>query len=389
MNGRIALLLAFFWFTLYGSMNLAGEIVKENYAEMFVYSDSHMKIAARLGERKVILNDGQHGLKYFPDGAIAVVRSKPKYRILLAAGVSSYLLEGENMESLVPVNKVLAPGKKGSFDNGYAGINATYYHEESRELLALYHAEDQEQMGQSSHGIPGFYCSVGLAVSKDDGMTFAKLGPVITSHLPKNLNGPRDQGCGEVCICLDKSGRYLYAYYTEHSKINKRGVQICMARCLVNDMGRPGTWKKFYEGSFSQPGIGGKDTLIVTAQDIGADAIFPHVTYSEMLQKYVMILNINAYIEYTKGIKPEKSGIYVTFSDDGIQWSKPVKLITIYSIPLIDEEMGCHPTLIWSHTDNASAIGWLYYSYSERWGHRGGQKSHYMVGHPITFTIVK
>lgn len=385
MNNRIASLFAIFLLIPSASQSLPGEKANENYGGIAVYRDSHVEIAVRLGERKVILRDGQHGLKYFPDGAIAVVRKRPEYRILMAVGASSYLLEGENIESLVPVGKVLAPGGGGSFDNGYAGISGAYYHSGSGELLALYHAEDQEKMGRFDNGVVGFYCSVGLAVSRDDGATFTKMGPVITSHLPKNPEGTRDQGCGEVCIVPDKSGSYLYAYYTDHSRIDGRGVQICMARCPINDKASPGAWRKLYEGSFSQPGLGGKDTPVVTARDMRADAVFPHVTYSGMLQKYVMVLNINFYMECINRTKPEQSGIYVAFSDDGIRWSEPVRLITAYSVPLLGEEIVWHPTLIWS--DGDPAAGWLYYSYSESWGHRGSRKGHYMVGQPITFSM--
>ena len=352
-----------------------------------VYTDGRTKITARLGERKVLLHDGQHGLKYFPDGAMAVLRTQPAYRILMAAGVSSWLLEGRGMDSLVPVKKVLASGGKGSFDNGYAGISGAYRDETSGELLVLYHAEDQEGMGRLFNDVPGFYCSIGLAESSDDGMSFTKTGPVITSCLPKDPKGTRDQGCGEVCVLPDKSGQYLYAYYTDHSRIGGRGVQICMARSLLADHGKPGSWRKFCEGSFSQPGLGGQDTPVISAKDMEADAIFPQVTYSKVLKKYVMVFNINVYRELAAGQRPERSGIYIAFSDDGLAWSTPVRLVADYSICRIDASVSWHPTLVWTNDGGASPSGWLCYSYSERWGHKPPQRGHYLVGQPITFSV--
>ena len=197
-------------FAVSASICAAGDV------EAPVYTEGRTKITARLGERKVLLDDGQHGLKYSPDGAMTVLRTQPAYRILMAAGVSSWLLEGSGMDSLVPVKKVLEPGGKGSFDNGYAGISGAYRDETSGELLAFYHAEDHEGMGRLPNGVQGFYCSIGLAVSKDDGLSFTKMGPVITSARAKDPEGTRDQGCGEVCVLSDKSGQYLYAYYTDH-----------------------------------------------------------------------------------------------------------------------------------------------------------------------------
>ena len=59
-------------------------------------------ITASLGKREVILDSGQHGLKYFPDECLAFVQTAPQVRLLMAAGVSTYLLEGRDMKSLVP-----------------------------------------------------------------------------------------------------------------------------------------------------------------------------------------------------------------------------------------------------------------------------------------------
>ena len=353
-----------------------------------VYTDGHTRITACLGQREVLLDDGQYGLRYFPDGAMAVVRRTSALRILMPAGVSSWLLEGKGFDSLVPVRKVLEPGGKGSFDNGYAGISGAYRDEASGELLAFYHAEDQEDMGRLPNGVRGFYCSIGLAVSKDDGQSFTKVGPIITSCLPKDPKGTRDQGCGEVCVLSDKSGQYLYAYYTDHSRIGGRGVQICLARSPVREHGfLPGTWTKFFEDSFSQPGLGGKDTPVVSTKDMEADAILPHVTYSKVLKKYVMVFNINAYRELAGGSRPEKSGIYVAFSDNGLSWSNPTQLITACSVARIDGEVSWHPTLVWSDDEGPALSGWLCYSYSERWGHKPPQKGHYLVGQPITLAV--
>src|SRR5689334_18754399 len=77
---------------------------------------------ARLGPRQTLIANGQYGLKYFPDGGITALPGPSGYRVLLAGGISSYLLEGPGVTSLRPVKRVLEPGPKGSFDNGYAGI---------------------------------------------------------------------------------------------------------------------------------------------------------------------------------------------------------------------------------------------------------------------------
>ena len=99
------------------------------------------RVVATLGPQQVILESGRQGLRCFPDGCLAFVRSTPPYRLLVAAEVSTSLLEGPDMRSLVSLGEVIKPGKAGSFDNGYAGIGGVARDPTSGELLAFYHAE--------------------------------------------------------------------------------------------------------------------------------------------------------------------------------------------------------------------------------------------------------
>jgi hypothetical protein len=348
------------------------------------------RIVATLGKREVILASGQHGLNYFPDECLAFVQTKPRIRVLMAASVSTYLLEGRDMKSLASRGEVLRPGKPGSFDNGYAGISGVARDPGSGDLLAFYHAEDHEGMPPIPGGIPGFYCSIGLAVSNDDGASFQKLGPVITGSRPKDAKGRSDQGCGDLCVAADADHRYLYLYYTDHSRSDNRGVQICMARCPLDAAaGKVDRWKKYHQGAFEEPGLGGKETPVMSAQSMLADAIFPQVTFVRELGRYIMVFNITVYKEFGLGMKPSQSGIYIAYSQDGVHWSTPTQLIAVQSIVSMGKEVGWHPTLLLSAAEDGSAKGWLYYSYSESWGHKPPQTPHYLVGQPITLSAGK
>jgi hypothetical protein len=282
--------------------------------------------------------------------------------------------------------EVLLPGETGSFDNGYAGVNGVY-RTGAKELLAFYHAEDHEKMPRiSANGVQGFYCSIGLAVSVNDGISFRKIGPVLTDNRGKDLHGHTDQGVGEPCITRDPSGKFLRMYYTSHSRVGRRGVQICLARCPVGEAHKVTAWRKFHEGTFTEHGLGGHDTPVLSGKSIGADAVFPHVTYSATLGKYVMVYCLNAYREFKTA--PGRSGIYVAFSKDGISWpeSDQQQLLMGYVVPRVGMEVMWHPTLILD-TDSApgKAKGWLHYSYSESWGHKAPHKPHYWVAAPIEF----
>ena len=348
------------------------------------------RIVASLGKREVILESGRYGLKYFPDECLAFVQTSPQVRLLMAAGNSTFLLIGRDMKSLGLCGEVLKPGTPGSFDNGYAGIGGVVRDPRTGQLLAFYHAEDHEGMRPIPGGIPGFYCCVALAVSTDNGATFRKLGPLIKSSVPKDVKGRSDQGCGDMCAVSSADHRYVYVYYCDHSRIDNRGVQICMARCPIEDTGRTDLWRKYYQSAFDRPGLGGKDTPVMSAQAMGADAIFPQVTFVPELRRYVMVFSTIVYRELGPGIQARQSGIYIAYSQDGIHWSNPTQLIRIHSVPEgLGTEVGWHPTLLLSAVEGGSAKGWLYYSYSERWGHNPPQKPHYLVGQPITFSIVE
>ena len=66
-----------------------------------------------LGPVKVVAKHGCHGLRYFPDGAVATLpptREFP-FRMLVPAGVCTYLVEGESLFRIAKVTRVLAPGR--------------------------------------------------------------------------------------------------------------------------------------------------------------------------------------------------------------------------------------------------------------------------------------
>jgi hypothetical protein len=69
----------------------------------------------------------------------------------------------------------------------------------------------------------------------------------------------------------------------------------------------------------------------MSAQAMRADAIFPQVNFIEKLNRYVMVFNIIAYKEVADPAQPERSGMYMAYSCDGVRWSKPTQLIRIHS----------------------------------------------------------
>jgi len=345
-----------------------------------------------LGPQQTLLPDGSFGLEAFPDEAVAVIQRVPTWKMLVASGISTYLLEGTSLLNITSARLVLWPGDPGSFDNGYAGSAGAYLHTGGK-LYMIYHGEDQEGMPPlaGGTGIPGFYASVGLAVSSDNGDTWEKLGPVITSNKPKEwtyYEGQDSRGAGVPSLVKEKTGRYLYLYYTEFSRVGGRGVQVCLARCdIQQNAPTPGTWKKYYAGDFGEPGIAGLDTVVMSALDMNqGEAMMAHVVYSNLLQKYVMVFNIDCWRELSNNGTPQTTGMYISYSTDGIVWSKPEALFIDYCIAQMGKSLSWEPTIIWD--DDTDQTGWLVYGYTEHWGYHynNSGNTHYMVGRRISFT---
>jgi hypothetical protein len=331
-----------------------------------------------LGPQVTLLESGALGLAYFPDEGTAVLRRKDPFRLLLVSATSTFLIEAEGMESLRlgKSTEVLAPGAKGSFDNGYAGISAVVEHAGTH--YAFYHAEDQEGLPGLAGGIPGFYASIGLATSTD-GLTFTKRGQVLTSSQPKAWQAypnQGDRGAAEPGAVVSKDGRYIYLYYTEHSRVEGRAVDIAMARAELGagEVG-PGSFFKYRDGEFKEPGIGGKDSPIVTAKAFpSANALEGHVTYSRAVDRYLMVYGVDAYAERMNGAPPAHSGLYLAWSMDGIAWTSGIRLIADQGVPQLGRSLSWEGTILWD--DDVAQTGWLVYGYTPNWR----TPPHYLVG---------
>ena len=357
------------------------------------------KVQLQMGPQVTLLGDGEFGLKYFPDMQVTVLQQTPTLILIMASTEvplsnhtkhSSYLLEGSDVQNLTSAKLILSPGAPGEFDNGAVEASGTYQHSDGTWYL-IYHAEDRETMTRSeSGGIPSFYARIALASSTDGGNTWTKLGPIITSTKPKGWTSYQGQsvtGTTAPTVVVSKNGEYLYAYYTDHSRIANRGAQIFMARSRITD-GPPlaGTWKKYYRGNFNELGLGGFDTPIINGQDLAADgdAMKPGVVYSAQLDKYIMIMNLSFWKELQAlNSKHNQSGMYFSYSDDGIEWSRLEPLIIENVIPVYGKPIIWLGTIIWD--EGKSTEGWLIYSYSPAWGWDKslGHVATYMVGRRI------
>ncbi|MFF1413757.1 RICIN domain-containing protein [Streptomyces sp. NPDC058289] len=118
------------------------------------------------------------------------------------------------------------------------------------------------------------YDAIDYAVSKDQGRTWAIKDHVLTSPY-STLRGdtaafPHETyhyGNGDARLFVDTASGYFYVYYNSRV-IPKGGVpgswtagsRAHVARAPMSGKMAPGSWQKWYDGSWSQPGTGGLES---------------------------------------------------------------------------------------------------------------------------------
>jgi hypothetical protein len=108
--------------------------------------------------------------------------------------------------------------------------------------------------------------------------------------------------------------------------------------------GRPGTWFKYYEGDFTQPGIDGESTQIESL--MSAQGANPSVHYNTFLEMWIMVFHSWA------------GCIYISSSLDAYEWSEPQQ------VQCSEDEDGkaWYPTIIGESDVLAGEKARLYYA---------------------------
>ncbi|WP_327308581.1 RICIN domain-containing protein [Streptomyces sp. NBC_01298] len=118
------------------------------------------------------------------------------------------------------------------------------------------------------------YDAIDYAVSKDQGRTWAIKDHVLTSPYSTRRGDtaafPHETyhyGNGDARLFVDTASGYFYVYYNSRV-IPKGGVpgawtagsRAHVARAPMSGKMAPGSWQKWYDGSWSQPGTGGVES---------------------------------------------------------------------------------------------------------------------------------
>lgn len=169
-------------------------------------------------------------------------------------------------------------------------LGGMWYDDVEKKLYAPLHCEYYDE-----HGSLQMQRQIHLATSTDKGLTWHYEGAIVTRDRPDGVQPTTydysgvymDGGAGDFLIYVDSRGGYVYLY-TGAYIWPKQGVQKyascqsgflrhCVARCAIHDKMMPGKWHKFYNGSWDEPGLGGKASFVNVY----------YVMYNTYLKKYL------------------------------------------------------------------------------------------------------
>ncbi len=234
-----------------------------------------------------------------------------------------YRVSGPNLAHLGNRQRVRFNGLEDKLD---VWVEATWRAEDGT-LYGAYHYEPDALCLSNDH-LPTAPRIVWIK-SRDNGETWQDLGFILDAN-PSAINcdsaSPWDAGgTGDFSFVPDRANKYFYIYGTSYDpRFAEQGVFA--ARMAFADRDNPsGKVMKWYQGSWSQPGLGGHVTPVFPAErdythPDGEMFWGPSIHWNTYLKMYVMVLN-HAVDTRLKG-----DGVYISFNrhiGDPKGWSKP------------------------------------------------------------------
>jgi hypothetical protein len=253
------------------------------------------------------------------------------------------------------------PSPDGSdFDRDYAGGGPTRHFEFleagasdlQAPLVQIYHGEFHVHYPDGSETE---YGGSGMAISNDEGRTFQKIGQITYPYVTRDtyFNAHLKGGLWSDAAMIDADGeghhqnveflssnpetyeadlksRYVYLVMTDRESMDTPNV-IALARARKADViaafksGKAPTFYKYYNPSgqltydqnyFTQPGIGGQSTPIITPPGNGG-INSPFIVYDTYINRYIL------------SYQYEQVYLILQTSSDLMHWTAPVVIVDL------------------------------------------------------------
>ncbi|MFF8726898.1 RICIN domain-containing protein [Streptomyces sp. NPDC015171] len=162
-----------------------------------------------------------------------------------------------------------APSGSGYAQKNYCDLSGVWIDPDTGDWYGLVHNEFTPQpFGDGLH-----YDAIDYAVSADRGRTWTVKDHVITSPYSTKRGDTTafphqtySYGDGDQRLFVDTASGYFYVYYGSRIVDKSGGWKAFyehVARAPIAAKMAPGSWRKWYDGSWSQPGTGGRESNMV------------------------------------------------------------------------------------------------------------------------------
>ena len=182
--------------------------------------------------------------------------------------------------------------------------------------LLVYHAE---------YNSPNYYL-LGLAISSDQGKHWTDIGEIIRFNQAFSYNGnPAPAAVGDPPLVISPDGKYFYVYFQDwlqngvvtNVSVARAPIDAVLQAAFGGSVHQAAAFTKYYQGAWSQPGIGGNSTdLLPNARYSGG----LDVAYNNYIQRYMMLNSDSQNFSYAESV-------------DGLLWTDTVFLGMYGNLP--------------------------------------------------------
>jgi len=299
------------------------------------------------------------GVQWVPDGHTSMLKLPDgSVRVWFSGGPYTFMVEGK---SLAEVNFsqpkfVFGPIKEQTPDGyeGYASIHSVIPGVNQGELIGFFHRELWP--GQGVY-FP-FTAGIGLAISKDNGLTWERQKMIMKGNNPKLPPEGGASGTGQPSAIVIENQVYLF--FTDWTRSPDA---IHLARARIDSVARPQAWQRWTGEKWGRFGSEKESQAVIEPSREEPNALYaalPGISYNRFLKKYLIIFESN-------------QGFWVAASKDLTNWGQP-KLILEFPQPQFPIKSGntwlSYPTLLSETASDRETdkTGWLVYSQGIRNG---------------------
>ncbi|MEU1231493.1 RICIN domain-containing protein [Streptomyces sp. NPDC005828] len=209
------------------------------------------------------------------------------------------------------VESTQAPAGSGYAHRNYCDLTGMWVDPDTGDWYGLVHNEFTPQpFGDGIH-----YDGIDYAVSTDQGKTWTVKDHVITSRYSTRRGDaaafPQQTyhyGTGDPRLFVDTASGYFYAFYGSRI-VNKGGGWAAfyghVARAPLSGKMAPGTWRKWYDGTWTEPGVGGRESTMVP---VGASSTTGYVPTAK---EYAPANSGSVSQQVAAGLTPPTSPLFV------------------------------------------------------------------------------